>query len=255
METLGSSASVLSRPGRKDGVPGVLRGDALQRGQLGPDPGGELPGGLAGERHAEDFLGPDPAVGDEPHHAVRHGGGLSRAGAGDDQPGRQGRGNDGGLLGVGLFFSPSSADSSSGLNRGREGPPDAGRWRRRLGGHSVTCFPRRHSGQTSGSRQPWPPCPPLAGSWRASKGAAGHDAGGIAHHVQRPVLLRVQRLPAPGRRGFWWWCRAGPGRHRPDVAAGRRRGRQSRPPARRPGRRPAAGAGPARLCRAAVSRS
>ena len=74
------------QPGGEDVVPGVGRGDALQRGQLGADAGGQFPGGFPGEGHAEDFLRPDPAVGDEPHHPVGHGGGLARAGAGDDEP-------------------------------------------------------------------------------------------------------------------------------------------------------------------------
>ena len=103
---LGFQGVGAEQPGGEHLVLGVGRGDALQRGQLGADAGGQLPGGFPGEGHTEHFLRPDPAVGDEPHHAVGHGGGLARAGAGNDEPGRQRRGNDVRLFGGGAVLLP-----------------------------------------------------------------------------------------------------------------------------------------------------
>ncbi len=58
------------------GVP-LLAQCLMEGGQPLPDAGAELPGGLAGERDTQNLFGPNQRVGNEPHHAVRHGLGLA----------------------------------------------------------------------------------------------------------------------------------------------------------------------------------
>lgn len=107
----------------KNPVCGVLRRDPLQGRELGPDPAGQFPGRLARERHAQDFFRPDPAVGNEPHHTVRHGGGLAGSGTGNDQPRSERGGNDGGLLCGGAV---TFAQHGSQFFRGKPGGRDLG---------------------------------------------------------------------------------------------------------------------------------
>ena len=73
--------------------------------QLPADALGQFPGGLAGEGHAQDFLGAHLSVGHQPDHPVRHGGGLARSGAGDDQQRFQRGGDDRRLFGRGLVLA------------------------------------------------------------------------------------------------------------------------------------------------------
>ena len=54
--------------------------------QLAVDPVGQLASGLAGEGDAEHLVRGGEAIGDQPHHAVRHGGRLARTGAGHHEP-------------------------------------------------------------------------------------------------------------------------------------------------------------------------
>ncbi len=107
----------------------VVGGDgrfAVERGEFGEsfgefaefaaDAGGQFGGGFAGEGQAEDVFGADDAVGDEPDDAVGHGGGLARAGAGDDEEGG-GAGFDDGLLlfgGCGFAEPVGQADGAVG---------------------------------------------------------------------------------------------------------------------------------------------
>ena len=69
-----------------------------QRAQSTGDPRGELTGALAGKGQTEHVRWGQVAVGHQPHHPGRHGLGLARAGAGDDEHAGQRGLDDGPLL-------------------------------------------------------------------------------------------------------------------------------------------------------------
>ena len=247
------------QPGGEELVPGVGGRDALQGGQLGADPGGEFPAALRVKVTPRTSSGRTQPLATS--HTTRS---AMVAVFPEPAPAMTSRGVRGEEMirdcsAVGLFFSPSRADSSSGLNRGcgkgvgqRCRIGHAGSAARGSFGNLLSPRAQRADfGQPAAVAA----VAALGGIVAGFEGAAGHHPGGVVHHLQRPVLLRVQRGLAPGRPGSWWWCRAGPGRPRRAAAAARRRARQSLRPARPPGRRPAAGGGRARLCRAAVCRS
>ena len=123
-------APVIFRSGRE-------QAGRAEAGQAGGDALIQLGGGLAGEGQAEDLVGTDLPGGDQVDDSLRHGGGLARAGTGDDQERAQSVGDDARLL----------------LGGGVD--PERGRKRLRgelaggSGGHETTLLPSTWTGQES----------------------------------------------------------------------------------------------------------
>ena len=104
---VGEQAGGVGVVGRDGGLEDVLvlGCGVVQRPRVGQrlaDLGAQLARGLGGEREAEDLVGPHLAGQHEVDDAGRHQRGLARAGTGDDDRGREGRGDRGPLLLAGL---------------------------------------------------------------------------------------------------------------------------------------------------------
>ena len=108
-----------------------------EAGQAGGDTLVQLGGGLSGEGQSEDLVGTDLPGGDQVDDPLGHGGGLARAGSGNDQERTESVGDDA------CLFLGGGVD----VERLRESP--RGELASSGGGHETTLLPSTWTGQES----------------------------------------------------------------------------------------------------------